>query len=117
YAESSAEEMPDWRREAIESSIAARVKQCLAEQNSDGGWSAVANLLGQMSSSDSRVTGAALESLAKTTDENVESALKRGRQFLQAQQCGDGRWERADGMQQIESTSAAIRGLMACGVS
>lgn len=117
YAESSVEQIPEWLRETIDGTIASCVEQFLNDQNLDGGWGAGARLRQRMQSSEPDATGAALESLARNVDENVQAALNRGSDFLRSRQLGDGSWARTDGTQQILCTSAALLGLLAAGAS
>jgi squalene-hopene/tetraprenyl-beta-curcumene cyclase len=117
YAESSVEQLPEWRREAIDSTIASQVERCIGGQNLDGGWSAATGLCQRSQSSEPDETGASLELLARNTEEKVQTAINRGITFLQSRQLGDGSWTRTDGTQQVSCTSAAIRGLIAAGTS
>jgi squalene-hopene/tetraprenyl-beta-curcumene cyclase len=117
YAESSVEQIPEWRREAIDSTINSCVEQILRDQNPGGGWSTGTVLRQQMQSSEPDVTGTAIESLAENADAIVRTALDRGIDSVRSQQLGDGSWTRTEGTQQILCTSAAIRGLMAAGTS
>ena len=117
YAESSVEQIPEWRREGIDSAIVSCVQQFLNDQNPDGGWSAGTGMRKKMQPSEPDITGASLESLARNADENVQAAVNRGSHFLRSQQLGDGSWTRTDDTQQILCTSAAMRGLMSAGAS
>jgi squalene-hopene/tetraprenyl-beta-curcumene cyclase len=117
YADRTAEQIPEGRREAIETAVALCVARLLDGQNQDGGWGSEAGSRKRTQSSEPVVTGAALESLASCGDAKLQPALNRGRHFLRSQQCGDGSWAKPDGAQPILCTSAAIRGLLAAGAS
>jgi squalene-hopene/tetraprenyl-beta-curcumene cyclase len=110
YKDGEAKQIADIWLAGIDSEIASFVEKLLKEQNLDGGW-------GAMQSSESHVSGTALESLAGNADANVQTALNRGVDFLRLLQLGDGSWAKSDGRQQILCTSSAIRGLSAAGVS
>jgi squalene-hopene/tetraprenyl-beta-curcumene cyclase len=117
YSELPVEQLPEWRREAIDSTIASHVERCSGDQKLDGGWSAATGLCERIQSSQPDETGAALELLAGRPEERTQVAINGGVTFLQSRQLGDGSWTRTDGTQQVSCTSAAIRGLIAAATS
>ena len=89
---------------------AATVRWLVASQNGDGGFG-----VARASSSDSDMTGAALEALA-TVGRGRGGAAQRAVSWLRANQNGDGGFGQFKGRDSnAQSTSYAIQGLLAAG--
>jgi squalene-hopene/tetraprenyl-beta-curcumene cyclase len=93
------------------------VEQLLRSQNSDGGWSERRAEPFERCSSAPAVTGAVVEALAGVNRCHLRSAEDCATRFLRETQQGDGSWVNSSGAEQVRATSAAIRGLLAAGVS
>ena len=57
-----------------------------------------------------------LELLSRHARLAHRTPIARGVAFLRSSQCGDGRWQNADGMEPILATACAVRGLLAAGI-
>lgn len=65
----------------------------------------------------SRLSAAAMQSLAATSDADAKRAIEHRCRALRAAQRADGSWSDSDGTNRILSTSSGIRGLLATGSS
>lgn len=84
-------------------------EQILARQQADGRW-------GEGTASSASATAQAMIALGAGDEAAVKSALERGRDYLLANQCGDGGWEGAAGAQRVEATALAVRALRTVGM-
>jgi squalene-hopene/tetraprenyl-beta-curcumene cyclase len=104
-------------RKRIERAVARCIEQLRANQNTDGGWSAISSSNGSLRKSEPDVTGAVLEALKGHPSEDAQSAMNRAACYLRSIQQADGSWADSTGAQDVLCTSAAVRGLLSAGVT
>ncbi len=117
YAANVSEQMAQDQHETISHAVASCIKRLRDNQNPDGGWSTMAGTGHQNQQSEPAATGAVLEALAGNASAELESALNRAANYLRLRQRADGSWVDFNSVQHVWSTSSAIRGLLAAGVS
>jgi squalene-hopene/tetraprenyl-beta-curcumene cyclase len=86
------------------------------QQQSDGGWGAFDSTLPEADHSDVVATAAVLEALRASDSWEARTGLERAANFLRMTQCADGGWRRDLNADDVEATSAAVRGLVSIGI-
>ncbi len=115
YSAGDADSTSESHRDEFSRATASCQFRLWEAQNSDGGWASMRAGWHSRLLSEAGATGEALESFARSDNEQLNVACELGRQFLLTCQHGDGSWAMPDGSQSVPTTSAAIRGLLAAG--